>query len=110
MTPIKEISGYDGRYFAYYYGEVLTVTNRELVPLKKALDKDGYPVVYLSKKSRTIKVRVHRVIAELFVPGKTRARCEVDHIDRDRENCAPYNLEWVTRAENMRRKRARMAA
>lgn len=103
MEPIKEIPGYDGRYWAYEGGVILSVVRGELVPLKKAKDKDGYLVVYFSQKSKTIKKKVHRIIGELFVSGRTRIKNEVEHKDRDRANPAAYNLEWVTRAENMRR-------
>lgn len=51
-------------------------------------------------KSRSIKT--HRVIAELFVPGKTKERNEVNHKDGDKNNIAASNLEWSTRKENIR--------
>jgi len=103
MTPLKEIPGYGGRYWAYYYGEILTTKDGELVPLKQSLTHDGYLVVYFSRESKTIKKRVHLIIGELFVSGKTEDKNEIEHKDRDRENAAYCNLEWVTRAENMRR-------
>jgi hypothetical protein len=101
--PIKEIPGYGGRYWAYEGGLILTTVKGELVPLKRARDEDGYLVVYFSQNSKTVKKKVHRIIGELFVSGRTRLKNEVEHKDRDRSNAAAYNPEWVTRKENMRR-------
>lgn len=103
MTPLKQIPGYGGRYWAYVHGVILTTIGGELVPLTQTLSDKGYPVVYFSQASKTVKKKVHILIAELFVEGRTRIKNEVEHLDRDRSNPAAYNLEWVTRAENMRR-------
>lgn len=43
-----------------------------------------------------------RIIAAAFVDGHLPGY-EVDHIDGNKSNDAPTNLEWVTRAENIRR-------
>ena len=46
----------------------------------------------------------HRIVAELFVPkSDDPLAVEVDHLDGNRANPAVYNLEWVTRVENVRR-------
>ena len=86
MTPIKQIPGYGGRYWAYYYGQILTTVAGELRPLKQSTDEDGYLIVYFSQKNKTIKKKVHRLIGELFVAGKTRQKNEIEHTDRDRQN------------------------
>lgn len=54
-----------------------------------------------SGKSKSIKT--HRVVAVHFVDGRTQSKCEVDHIDCDKNNNKASNLEWVTHLENIRR-------
>jgi hypothetical protein len=46
-------------------------------------------------------LRVHRLVAEAFVPN-TDNLPEVNHIDGDKTNNHRDNLEWVSRRSNMR--------
>lgn len=107
IERLRQMPGYNGRYFAYDDGTILGVRGGYLVPMSTDLDKDGYPIVYLSDCGSTVKLRVHRIIAELFVTGRSEFRSEVDHIDGKKRNARAGNLEWVSRAENMRRMHAR---
>jgi len=56
---------------------------------------------------------VHRLVAEVFVPGKTPLRNVVNHKDGVTYNPRATNLEWVTTSENIahyyQMKRAREA-
>jgi hypothetical protein len=55
--------------------------------------------------TRGLRVRlvgVHRLVADAFI-GPCPSGHEVDHLDCDKTNNTPGNLEYVTRAENMRR-------
>jgi len=47
------------------------------------------------------KLLVHRLVAQAFVPGQFAGAC-VNHIDGDKTNNIPANLEWTTLAENTR--------
>jgi hypothetical protein len=47
---------------------------------------------------------VHRLVALYHVGGRTRERCQVDHLDRDQHNNDAGNLQWVTPAENLQRR------
>lgn len=69
-------------------------TGRELKQFK---GKDGYKRVQVARKT----FLVHRLVAFMFV------RCEpgkdfVNHKDGDKLNNHASNLEWCTRAENMK--------
>ena len=58
---------------------------------------------FMLKLGGRIHKRMCRLIARAFVDGWTPLKNEVDHIDGNKQNDAPSNLEWVTHAENMRR-------
>ncbi len=45
-------------------------------------------------------MRVHRLVAETFLPNDNNLP-QVDHIDRNRINNHISNLRWVTHSENM---------
>lgn len=49
---------------------------------------------------------LHRVVAELFVPGYF-VGAEVDHKNDDKQDARASNLKWVTHSENVRRARHR---
>lgn len=62
----------------------------------------GYMMVCFrlyGNKSRNIKI--HRLVAKLFVRGETPEKCEVDHIDGDKRNNRASNLRWVSHLENI---------
>jgi hypothetical protein len=61
-------------------------------------DSRGYARVDLHGKHR----KVHRLVAERFLPGPTQEGLVVDHIDRNRLNNHASNLRWVTSKENSR--------
>lgn len=82
---------------------------------------DKYPHVALYINRKRINVRVHRAVAETFIPvpnppGVTKKDWEntpqsvkdcfkhfweVNHIDHNTTNYHPSNLEWVSRKENI---------
>ena len=63
----------------------------------QAITPDGYRQVYLPGSS----IKVHRLVAMCWVPGRTEERNEVNHKDFNRQNNVASNLEWVTHAENI---------
>ena len=65
---------------------------------KVSIDPDGYRRVNIGHN----KLRLHRLVAEHFVPNPNNYDV-VDHIDADKGNNKASNLEWVTQAENVRR-------
>ena len=101
-----DIKGYEGLYQVSDKGEVISLPryNTKGGVLKQYVSPhNGYCYVSLSKgKSRTSK-RVHCLVMAAFNP-KPKAGLEIDHKDRNKENNALDNLEWVTHTENIRRR------
>lgn len=69
---------------------------------KKSFRKaSGYLYAYLplGQRGKTKAVRIHKAVAETFIPNPLGLEC-VNHIDEDKTNCNVSNLEWVTSKEN----------
>lgn len=82
-------------YFVYRDGRVQSPSGKFLKPQR--IDHRGYMCVWPNGK----KVRLHRLVATLFVENSAE-RTEVNHKDGDKSNNSADNLEWVSRTENMR--------
>ena len=64
------------------------------------INKDnGYPTVDLYKDNKSMKVTVHRLLAEAFIPNPENKPC-IDHKDGNRQNNSLDNLRWATYSEN----------
>lgn len=68
-----------------------------LKPLK--LTK-GYLGVRLYKNNEGKTIKIHRLVAEHFIP-KEEGKEQVNHIDGNKENNKVENLEWCNQKENM---------
>ena len=64
-------------------------------------DRKGYLTVDLYRDSERVTRRVHRLVAEAFVPNPD-GKSQVNHRDGNRHNNDAANLEWVTASENCR--------
>lgn len=67
--------------------------------LKTSISRNGYVHISLCKNGKVKTFRVHRLIAEAFIPNPEN-KPQVNHIDGNRINNSLSNLEWVTRSEN----------
>lgn len=70
--------------------------------LSPCVGRHGYLEVALMVDSKRKKYRVHRLVAQEWVPGHFE-NASIDHLDGDKLNNLPSNLEWVTLSENTRR-------
>lgn len=108
----KDIKGYEGIYQIDEYGTVKSLQRTRIgkagstviVPeriLKQKTDKDGYKEVTLSDNGKMKYFRVHRLVAEAFIPNPN-AYPVINHLDENPANNHISNLEWCTCSYNTR--------
>ena len=97
-SEVREIVGYEGLYLIDIYGNVWNSNGYEL---HKTLSTTGYYVVSLSRNGKEKKCRIHRLVAETFIPNPEN-KSQVNHIDGNKLNNHISNLEWATPKENVR--------
>jgi hypothetical protein len=94
----REIPGYDGKYLISIRGEIYTRHRGKL--LSPFTTEKGYLRVTLCRENKLIKYRVHRLVAQMFIPNPEN-KPEVNHKDFNKKNNYVDNLEWSTMAENL---------
>jgi len=67
--------------------------------MKSYTRDDGYQTIPLCENGIRKNHRIHRLVAEAFIPNPNNYPC-IDHIDRSRVNNNYNNLRWVTNAMN----------
>lgn len=97
----KDVVGYEGRYQVSNLGRVKSLPRYKTngCMRKLLLDKYGYRVVRLTinKVGKTIKV--HRLVAEAFLPNEFQLR-DVNHKNEIKTDNRVENLEWCDRSYN----------
>lgn len=78
-------------------GEVFSLLSKKF--LKHNIKKDGYHEISLYKNGIRITKRVHRLVAETFLPNPN-SFSEVNHKDENKNNNNVSNLEWCNARYN----------
>ena len=94
---MRDIKGYEGLYAITSCGKVWSHRSQKF--LKPADNGHGYLHVVLRKDGINTTYRIHRLVAEAYLPNPE-GKAEVNHIDENKSNNALPNLEWVSSREN----------
>lgn len=94
----KEIKGFEGFYSITSHGRVWS--HRRKKWLKPCIAGKGYLFVTLSVHGDDIDKKVHRLVAEAFIPNPE-SKPQVNHKNGIKSDCHVSNLEWVTARENL---------
>lgn len=98
----KWISGFEGLYKISNKGRVKSFHRKKKKgKILSANNKSGYKKINLSKNGKCYSIRIHRLVAEAFIPNPEN-KSQINHLDMNKSNNKVENLEWVTPAENVR--------
>jgi NUMOD4 motif/HNH endonuclease len=106
----RDINGYEGLYqvsnlgnvrsldrtIKHYTGSVSVLNGR----LKSKSNSRGYLIVGLCKNGRLKSLKVHRLVAEAFIPNPEN-KPEVNHLSGNKSDNNIDNLTWATPSENI---------
>lgn len=84
---------FNSNYYISNFGRVYNIRSKKITLSPEGKGK------YARVKINCKKYRVHRLVAQLFIPNPDN-KPYVDHIDGDRYNNRVDNLRWVTSLEN----------
>ena len=106
----KDIEGYENLYQVSNMGRVKSLdrlvkasrggfrgVKGQLMSLCK--DKDGYLILRLAKNGKHKNYKVHRLVAQAFIPNPENKPC-IDHINGIVSDNRLENLRWTTHKEN----------
>ena len=96
----RDIEQFKGEYQISNFGRIRNYRTKKV--LKNYISPEGYICNSLrhSKEERTHTVRVHRLIAEAFIPNPNNYPI-INHIDGNKQNNNIENLEWCTAQHNI---------
>ena len=95
----KDIDGYNGKYQVSNFGRVKSIIfNKERI-LKFRISEKGYSIVQLNINGIKKNYRVHRLVAQAFIPNPDNLP-QINHKDENKLNNCVDNLEWCTNKYN----------
>lgn len=94
----KDVKGYEGRYLVSNTGEISNIDGQII---KQETTQKGYKRVRLYKDGDVTNCKVHRLVAEAFIPNPYHLP-QVNHINEDKTNNNASNLCWVDNRTNNR--------
>ena len=98
MEEWKNVIGYEGLYEVSNKGNVRNVRRNTLLKLSK--NYYGYIQVWLYKNGIRTGFKVHRLVAQAFIPNPDNLP-QINHKDEDKLNNCVENLEWCSNEYNV---------
>lgn len=95
---LSEIKNFPG-YYVDRGGVIYSRKGEHLRELKQYPKTHGYLYVTLFRDGKRYYLRVHRLVAEAFIPNPDNLP-EVNHKDENKTNNFASNLEWCTSHDN----------
>lgn len=99
MEEWRNIKGYEGDYQVSSYGRIKSLKWGNEKNLKNQKHYKGYEFVTLLKNGKSHKYKVHRLVAQAFIPNPNNYP-QVNHKDENKANNKVENLEWCTNKYN----------
>ena len=107
MEEWRRIEGFNGEYEVSNMGQIRRTRNGSTYIIKPNDNGKGYLIIHFRMDGKR-KVRyVHRLVATAFVDNPNK-KPVVNHINHDKKDNRPANLEWCTQKENVNYSRERM--
>lgn len=102
-TDMKDIEGFEGRYAITRDGQVYSYLSKCYI--SNADNGQGYLFVSLWQNGKYKRLRIHRLVAEAFIPKPdwwtSGMNLDVGHKDDNPQNNHYTNLYWCTRKQNL---------
>lgn len=103
----RDVKGLEGFYQVSNIGRIKSLVGwnghkyvrREKIILPTP-DKEGRMHIKLSKFGEKINLKIHRIIAEAFIPNPNSYKV-INHVDSNPSNNDISNLEWCTQKQNV---------
>ena len=101
MTEIwRDIDGYKGLYQVSNKGRVKSLKWGKERILRPGTNRLGYMFVCLYHDNMKKTVKLHRLVAQAFIPNPDNLP-EINHRDENKKNNCVENLEWCDRIYNL---------
>ena len=106
-----DVIGYEGLYQVSNLGRVKSLRRTQILPasggirireerfLCNQLHYKGYKTLKLSKNDKSIRFKIHRLVANAFIPNPKKYP-QVNHINGIKTDNIVENLEWCTNIQN----------
>jgi transcriptional regulator with XRE-family HTH domain len=104
MEIWKDVPGYEGFYTVSNEGRVKRLAGSPFCHndriLKTAINRTGYVKIALARGGKFWHTMVHRLVALAFIGDPPEGLNQVNHIDGNKLNNRPENLEWTNATGN----------